>query len=162
MAMLPSIRDVGAAVWRAILNLWIWDASGATWRRIVKAWVWNGSAWQQFYAISVPTLNAPASLINGGPETGSLDTEWTITGDATGFTLTIQRKFTSTSYVEVYSGANGGSSPQNIPYWGSNFTDPAVAGESMLTDAWIYVELKDGTGVHAIGSPYQDGPGFST
>jgi len=147
------IRDVGAAVWRQFKNLWIMDVGAGSWRRIKKLWISDGTSWHQVYDVPVPTLLTAEGVNNIGNQTSPVDVDWTTTGSLIGWTLTIEYKFTSGTYAVGYTGADGGSSPQTIPYWGSAISDPADPGESMLGDGWIQVSLKDGLGNHAFGSP---------
>ena len=156
--MSGAIRDVGAGAWRVVKNLWI--NVGGTYQKVKKAWVWNGSAWQQWYLIAKPTL-AAAVVIVGEPQTGDVRVSWTSTGDATGYTLKIYSACFDTGFTLRYSGADGGSSPQTIPYWGSASTDPADPNERMDTDADINVELSNGVD-DAFDSPQSFGHGLPT
>lgn len=152
-----------------------WARIGGTWRQAREVWIRAAGQWQlakQVYFRSggvwrlvhngPPRIVSASAFSVNGTEVSSVQVNATLDGTLTGWTLTIETAWSGIgSYSTQYTGSNGGTLPQTIAYWGSAFTPPPDPGEALSTDALIRISLKNGFGVHAVGSPRVLGPGIT-
>lgn len=159
---------MAAEFWARLSGVWrkaqtIYFRSGGVWRLAQQVYYRTGGTWQLVYQNPAPTLTGMTAVAFQGIETSDVQVTWSITGNATGWTAYIDTAFAGDgSFVQRYSGANGGSLSEILNYWGNALTPPADPGQDMLTEGVVRVRLQDGGGNHAAGSPRTVGPGLPT
>lgn len=157
---------MAAEFWARIGGTWrqareVWFRAAGQWELAKEVYFRSGGAWRLVHQ-GPPRIVSASAASSNGTEVSTVDVSAALSGTLTGWTLTIEVAWSGIgSYTTVYTGSNGGSLPQTIAYWGSAFSPPPNPGEALSTDALVRISLKNGLGVHAVGSPRVLGPGIT-